>query len=501
MLKEGEQLQATLGDQREALALTQAENAELGRVLSEHERSLARTREEARRLAVALAEDGEALSRRSAELRERDEQLHVAKPNLPHVTSCLARLDAIGRAEEPPLALLHTVLLVALPADDRERLGYVKAYLHLRRSDLFDADYYLSRYPDVSHAGLNPLMHYVEHGRREGRQPVGSLELSFLDTSPPSPTESPTLAPPVVPELVPPKPERPPEDVAPEEDDFAAKLRKALAEHVPETAVIAVATGGEEHLLSLPEYRTLHFPRRCDGTYGGDDARGDTSLIANLEATRAAGAEFLLVPATQRSLLERNPRFRRHLLGHYSQVLDSEELGACFALYSPDTSKRWRRQLVGSRGVDRTRGEPRSLDPRLEQRASARGRAAWMQRVHVQRAGTPPPRRKRRRGRGRGRPPKRDLPRRRASLGTGCSRCRTMAHRLVSTLRPPFSSTRLPSRSSSRVMNSSRTRRRASMHSRKPSPPGFAARFSSSTTPPRPTRSRTCSSSRNPIHT
>ena len=128
---------------------------------------------------------------------------------------------------------------------------------------------------------------------------------------------------------------------------------------------------------------------------------GDTALIANLEATRAAGAEFLLVPASQRSLLERNPRFRRHLVGRYSQVLDSEELGACFALHSPDTSKRWRRQLVRSRGLDRTRDQSRSLDPGLEQRASARGRAAWMRRVYVPRAVTSPPRRKRRRGGGR----------------------------------------------------------------------------------------------------
>ena len=217
----------------------------------------------------------------------------------------------------------------------------------MRHSDLFDADYYLSRYPDVSHAGLNPLMHYVEHGRREGRQPAGSsLELSFFNTSPPSPAESPTLAPPFVPEAGTTEAREPRRKMSHQRDDFAAKLRKALAEHIPETAVIAVATGGEQYLLSLPEYRTLHFPRGSDGTYGGDDARGDTALIANLEATRAAGAEFLLVPASQRSLLERNPRFRRHLVGHYSQVLDSEELGACFALYSPDTSKGWRRQLV-----------------------------------------------------------------------------------------------------------------------------------------------------------
>jgi GT2 family glycosyltransferase len=359
LLREGERFDATLSDQREAVARAQAENAELGRTLSEHEQKLERTREEARQLAVALAEDEEALLRRSAELGERDEQLQVARAelaardellarrskqlegvstelrlrdeSLAEQSELLARLDAIGRARSRRWRSFSQFCSWLFPPTPRH-LEYIRAYLHLRRSDLFDADYYLSRYPDVSHTGLNPLMHYVEHGRREGRQPIGSS---------PNAAASLTLASPVAPELALPKPESPPQGA-----DSAAKLRTALAEHVPETAVIAVATGGEEHLLSLPEHRTLHFPRRCDGTYGGNDAGGDTALIANLEATRAAGAEFLLLPASQLSLLERNPRFRSHLVGHYSRVLDSEELGACFALYSPDTSKGWRRQLL-----------------------------------------------------------------------------------------------------------------------------------------------------------
>lgn len=33
----------------------------------------------------------------------------------------------------------------------------------------FDAEWYLARYPDI--AGANPLLHYVDHGRQEGRKP------------------------------------------------------------------------------------------------------------------------------------------------------------------------------------------------------------------------------------------------------------------------------------------------------------------------------------------
>ena len=38
-------------------------------------------------------------------------------------------------------------------------------------SGLFDGAWYLSRYPDVSAAGVDPLLHYVRHGAAEGRDP------------------------------------------------------------------------------------------------------------------------------------------------------------------------------------------------------------------------------------------------------------------------------------------------------------------------------------------
>ena len=52
------------------------------------------------------------------------------------------------------------------------------------------------------------------------------------------------------------------------------------------------------------------------------------------------------MPASRRELLKGNPRFRTHVLGHYSRVFDSEELGLCVALHAPDSSRSWRRQLL-----------------------------------------------------------------------------------------------------------------------------------------------------------
>jgi glycosyltransferase involved in cell wall biosynthesis len=41
----------------------------------------------------------------------------------------------------------------------------------VQRSGLFDADWYLQQYPDVSAAGIDPLRHYMDHGWRESRNP------------------------------------------------------------------------------------------------------------------------------------------------------------------------------------------------------------------------------------------------------------------------------------------------------------------------------------------
>jgi GT2 family glycosyltransferase/glycosyltransferase involved in cell wall biosynthesis len=42
-------------------------------------------------------------------------------------------------------------------------------------SELFDKDYYLSSYPDVAVAGIDPFSHYMQYGWREGRNPSASF--------------------------------------------------------------------------------------------------------------------------------------------------------------------------------------------------------------------------------------------------------------------------------------------------------------------------------------
>jgi hypothetical protein len=55
----------------------------------------------------------------------------------------------------------------------------------LAESGLFDAGWYLSHYPDVRGGAVNPILHYLQHGAREGRDPsAGFVTLWYLKQNP-----------------------------------------------------------------------------------------------------------------------------------------------------------------------------------------------------------------------------------------------------------------------------------------------------------------------------
>ncbi len=52
-------------------------------------------------------------------------------------------------------------------------------YEEVRKSGLFDAEYYLVTYPDVAERNIDPLVHYLEEGAREGRDPHSDFDAGF----------------------------------------------------------------------------------------------------------------------------------------------------------------------------------------------------------------------------------------------------------------------------------------------------------------------------------
>ncbi|HEX5453906.1 MAG TPA: glycosyltransferase family 9 protein [Stellaceae bacterium] len=57
--------------------------------------------------------------------------------------------------------------------------GLFGAYEEIRTSGLFDPEYYLAAYPDVAARNLDPLVHYLEEGAREGRNPHPDFDSAF----------------------------------------------------------------------------------------------------------------------------------------------------------------------------------------------------------------------------------------------------------------------------------------------------------------------------------
>jgi hypothetical protein len=114
-------------------------------------------------------------------------------------------------------------------------------------------------------------------------------------------------------------------------------IAELVHENVPEDAILLVATGGDQQLLSFGERVTIDFP-------DGVEDRGVTYpppglvAIAQLEVHRSRGAEYLLVPSPELWLLDEFPAFERHLRHRYDVLSGDEDIAVLFALRATASS-------------------------------------------------------------------------------------------------------------------------------------------------------------------
>src|SRR5260370_35208378 len=52
-------------------------------------------------------------------------------------------------------------------------------YETIRKSGLFDPEHYVTTYPDVAERNVDPLVHYLEEGAQEGRDPHPDFDAAF----------------------------------------------------------------------------------------------------------------------------------------------------------------------------------------------------------------------------------------------------------------------------------------------------------------------------------
>jgi hypothetical protein len=75
-------------------------------------------------------------------------------------------------------------------------------------------------------------------------------------------------------------------------------LGKVVENATPTEAVVAVVSKGDPRLTEFTERSGRHFPADSEGSYVGYHPRTSEEAIAQLEASRAEGAEYLCLPAT-----------------------------------------------------------------------------------------------------------------------------------------------------------------------------------------------------------
>ena len=74
---------------------------------------------------------------------------------------------------------LSRIAGTGLPGRRRKRRGQRSMVAEVLETELFDAAFYLSNNPDVATSGVNPALHFVDRGWKEGRKPSPGFDPAF----------------------------------------------------------------------------------------------------------------------------------------------------------------------------------------------------------------------------------------------------------------------------------------------------------------------------------
>jgi hypothetical protein len=109
-------------------------------------------------------------------------------------------------------------------------------------------------------------------------------------------------------------------------------LEEMLRNLVPDHATLLVLTNPDQKPLQVNGINTRPFPACQPGVLARRELSDSTAAIAQLEALRAKGADFLLVPSREIWWLDYLSQFRRHLSEQYLLLLNDPTSGVVFNL-------------------------------------------------------------------------------------------------------------------------------------------------------------------------
>jgi GT2 family glycosyltransferase len=102
-------------------------------------------------------------------------------------------------------------------------------------------------------------------------------------------------------------------------------IRDVVDTQIPPGETVAVVSRGDDELLDLGAHHAWHFPQDEDGAYIGYHPHDSAEAITHLEALRAQGAQYLLVPPTAYWWLEHYRNFALHLEQRYHRLTQQED--------------------------------------------------------------------------------------------------------------------------------------------------------------------------------
>jgi GT2 family glycosyltransferase/glycosyltransferase involved in cell wall biosynthesis len=116
---------------------------------------------------------------------------------------------------------------------------------------------------------------------------------------------------------------------------LCGQVRELAQKVLPLGATVLVVSKGDSSLLEISGCTGWHFPQNERGTYAGYYPADSAAAIAHLEALRAKGAQYLLVPRTAFWWFSHYAALREHLEAHYRIAHIREDLFVIFALDKP----------------------------------------------------------------------------------------------------------------------------------------------------------------------
>ncbi len=113
------------------------------------------------------------------------------------------------------------------------------------------------------------------------------------------------------------------------------RIRATVETVVAHNGKVAVISKGDGELLKLNGRQGWHFPQDDQGGYTGYYPVDSSAAIVHLEALRARGAAYLVLPSTALWWLDYYAEFGQYLMQHYQAVVQQKDTCLIFALREP----------------------------------------------------------------------------------------------------------------------------------------------------------------------